>query len=199
MPPYLEIIVISTRNGRKGPAIAKWFDRQARQHGGFEIEYVDLAEINLPLFDEPEHPRFRKYQHEHTKAWSARVERADAFVFVTPEYNFSAPPSLVNALDYLVQEWAYKPVGLVSYGGVSGGLRAAQMIRQIVTGFKMVPMLEAVAIPFFTKSIDAGSGEFLADETQVKAARAMLDELLRWTNALAALRAPAGGTAGSRQ
>ena len=73
---------------------------------------MDLAEVNLPVFDEPEHPRFRKYQHEHTKAWSARVARADAYVFVTPEYNFSTPPALLNAIDYLVHEWAYKPVGL---------------------------------------------------------------------------------------
>jgi NAD(P)H-dependent FMN reductase len=185
--PLLQIFTVSTRDGRKGPAVAAWFEQQARRHAMFEIEPVDLAAVNLPLVDEPEHPRLRKYHHDHTKAWSARVERADAFVFVTPEYNFSAPPSLVNAIDYLHQEWAYKPVAFVSYGGVSGGTRSVQMIKQLVTTLKMVPMVEAVSIPFFAKAIDA-SGVFNGDETQIKAAVAMLNELRRWTDALQVLR-----------
>lgn len=185
--PLLQIITASTRQGRKGPAVAAWFEQQARQHAAFEIEAVDLAAVNLPLLDEPEHPRFRTYQHDHTKAWSARVDRADAFVFVTPEYNFSAPPSLVNAIDYLYQEWAYKPAGFVSYGGVSGGVRSVQMIKQLITTIRMVPIVEAVSIPFFTKSIDA-SGIFTPNDLQNKAAATMLTELRRWTDALKTMR-----------
>ena len=185
--PLLQIVTASTRQGRQGPSVAAWFVQQARQHAQFAIEPIDLAEMNLPLIDEPSHPRLRRYQHEHTKQWSACVERADAFVFVTPEYNFSAPPSLVNGIDYLFHEWAYKPVGFVSYGGVSGGLRSVQMLKQTVTALKMVPMVEAVSIPFFTKSIDA-SGTFTPDDLQNKAAAAMLTELRRWTNALQTLR-----------
>ena len=186
--PHLQIFIASTRPGRKGEPIARWFEQLARQHGKFEIEVVDLKEVNLPLLDEPEHPRLRRYQHDHTKAWSARVSRADAFVFVTPEYNYSSPPSLVNAMDYLVHEWAYKPVGFVSYGGVSGGTRSVQMTKLLVTGLKMMPMTEAVTLPFFVRAF-APDGTFAPDETQVKAAATMLDELLRWTTALAALRA----------
>ena len=186
--PHLQIVLVSTRPGRKGAAVAAWFEQQARRHGKFDIELVDLAAVNLPLLDEPEHPRLRKYQQAHTRAWSARVEKADAFVFVTPEYNFSAPPTLVNALDYLFREWEYKPVGFVSYGGVSAGLRSVQMAKQLVTSLKMVPMVEAVAIPFFAKFIDPDTGVFVPEETQVTAAATMLDELLRWTNALAVLR-----------
>src|ERR1051326_2071677 len=96
----LQTISVSTRDGRKGDAVARWFESRARAHGGFEGELVDLREVDLPLFDEPYHPRLRKYQHEHTKRWSERVARADAYVLVTPEYNYSAPPSIVNALDY---------------------------------------------------------------------------------------------------
>lgn len=188
--PHLQIFIVSTRPSRKGPLVATWFERQARQHGHFDIEIVDLAEVNLPMMDEPEHPRLQRYQHDHTKAWSARVSKADAFVFVTPEYNFSAPPSLLNAIDYLVHEWAYKPVGFVSYGGVSGGLRSVQMTKLLVTSLKMVPMYEAVAIPFFVNSIDAATGVFSPAETQAKAAVVMLDELARWTAALAVLRTP---------
>jgi NAD(P)H-dependent FMN reductase len=186
--PHLQIVIASTRPARKGPAIAAWFERVARSHGKFEVELVDLATVNLPMMDEPEHPRLKKYQHEHTRAWSARVAKADAFVFVTPEYNFSTPPALVNALDYLVQEWAYKPVGYVSYGGVSGGLRSVQMNKQVVTALKMMPLPEAVTLPFFTNLFDE-SGAFAPGEVQEKAAKVMLDELARWAGALAPLRA----------
>jgi hypothetical protein len=80
---------------------------------------IDLAEVGLPLLDEPNHPRLQQYSHQHTKDWSAAVSRADAFVLVTPEYNHSFPASLKNALDHLVRDRADKPAGIVSYGGVS--------------------------------------------------------------------------------
>jgi NAD(P)H-dependent FMN reductase len=191
--PHLQIFIVSIRPSRKGPLVAAWFERQARQHGGFEIEVVDLAEVNLPMMNEPEHPRLRRYQHDHTKAWSARISKADAFVFVTPEYNFSSPPSLVNALDYLVHEWAYKAAGFVSYGGISGGLRSVQMTKLLLTSLKVVPLYESVAIPLFANYLDSATGAFSPGETQEKAAVAMLDELARWTAALSALRAPVAG------
>jgi len=184
----LQIVIVSTRKGRKGDAVARWFETRARQHGAFDVELVDLAEVNLPMFDEPEHPRFRKYQHEHTKRWSERVARGDAFVFITPEYNYSAPPSIVNALDYLVHEWAYKPVAFVSYGGVSGGTRSVQLTKLQVTALRMMPIPEAVSLPFFNKMF-AADGSFAPDEVQDKAADVMLTELKRWTDAMAALRA----------
>lgn len=186
--PTLQIVIVSTRPGRKGPAVATWFAEQARVHGKFKAEIADLGIIDLPMMDEPEHPRLRKYQHDHTKAWSARIDRSNAFVFVTPEYNHGAPPSLVNALDYLVEEWAYKPVAFVSYGGISGGLRSVQMTKQIVVSLKMVPLVESVAIPMFTKFIDPATGVFTPEEIHAGNAAKMLDELLRWSNALRVLR-----------
>jgi NAD(P)H-dependent FMN reductase len=186
--PVLQIVIASTRPGRKGPAVAAWFEALARAHDGFEVEMVDLAGAALPLFDEPRHPRLQEYEHEHTRAWSARIGRADAFVFVTPEYNFGTPPSLLNALDFLVREWAYKPVGFVSYGGVSAGLRSVQMTKQVVAALKMVPLTEAVAIPFFSRHLDAEDGSFDPGEIQAKAAAVMLDELVRWEGALRVLR-----------
>jgi NAD(P)H-dependent FMN reductase len=189
--PHLAILIVSTRPGRKGGAIGAWVEQVARRHATFDIDLVDLAEVNLPLFDEPEHPRLQRYQGAHTMAWSSRIAKADAFVFVTPEYNYSAPPSLINALDYLSLEWAYKPVAFVSYGGAAGGTRAVQMIKLTVTALKMVPLVEGVTLPFFTKFLDAATGVFAPDEAQQTAARTMLDELGRWTSALAALRPPA--------
>lgn len=185
----LHVVIASTRPGRVGPTIAQWFHESAVSHGKFEVELVDLADQHLPLMDEPAHPRLQKYEHAHTKAWSAKVEAADAFVFVTPEYNYSAPPSLINALDYLYREWNYKPAGFVSYGGVSGGIRAVQMIKQIVTTLKMVPLVEAVPIPFFSKHID-DTGLFVANELHQKSAADMLDELLKWAEALKPMRTP---------
>ena len=172
----LHIIVAATRSGRKGPAVAAWFLEQARTHGKFNIELIDLADVNLPLLDEPNHPRFRKYEHEHTKRWSEIVSRADAFAFVTPEYDFSAPASLLNALQFLFVEWNYKPVGFVSYGGVSGGTRGAEMTKQTVASLKMMPMFESVAIPFFAQYIDKETGKFAPGDVQIKAANIMLDK-----------------------
>ncbi len=100
----LKIIVASTRPGRKGPALAIWIFDVAKKHTEFSVELLDLAEINLPFLDEPNHPRLQKYTKEHTKKWSATIAAADAFIFVTPEYNYGYPASLKNALDFLFNE-----------------------------------------------------------------------------------------------
>jgi NAD(P)H-dependent FMN reductase len=138
--------------------------------------------------DEPNHPAQRKYTNEHPLRWSARVDRADAFVFVMPEYNcgFSAP--LQNAIDYLHHEWGYKPVGFVSYGGISGGTRAVQMIKQVVTTVRMMPLPEAVHIPFVRQFVGE-DGQFRPNSVLETAADAMLQELGRWMSALRPLRA----------
>jgi NAD(P)H-dependent FMN reductase len=183
----LQILIASTRPGRVGLPVARWFEAQARRHGGFDLDVVDLAELGLPFMDEPHHPRLRRYVHDHTKAWSARVDAADAFVFVMPEYNYGMSAPLKNALDYLNQEWAYKPLGFVSYGGVSAGTRAVQMVKEVVTTLKMVPLPEAVHIPFVRTLIDA-EGQFRASPELEAAAMAMLDELVRWEAALRTLR-----------
>ncbi len=185
--PTLMIIIASTRPGRVGLPVAQWFYERALAHSGFNVDLVDLAELNLPFMDEPNHPRLRQYTHQHTKNWSARVDAADAFVFVMPEYNYGFNAPLKNAIDYLQLEWAYKPVGFVSYGGVAAGTRAVQMIKPVVTALKMVPVFDAVSIPFVMQFID-DEGEVQANEVMEKAAMAMLDELQRWVIALRTLR-----------
>lgn len=186
--PKLGVVMGSVREGRVGSPIADWFVGVARRHAGFEVELIDLKKIGLPLLDEPHHPRTQRYQNPTTKAWSATVAATDAFVFVTPEYNFSAPPALINALDHLYVEWNYKAAGFVSYGGVSGGTRSVQMTKQLLTTLKVVPLTEAVAIPFFPQLMDPVTGTFQGGESFEKAANVMLDELVRWTSALRALR-----------
>ena len=186
--PRLYVVIASTRPGRAGLPIGSWFHDFARRHARFETTLVDLAQVNLPFLDEPKHPRLGQYEQAHTKAWSATIDAADAFVFVTPEYNYGAPPTLINALDYLHREWQYKPVGFVSYGGPAGAARSVAMTKQVVTALKMMPMFEAVTIPLFTQYLK--DGVFSPTEHHEKAATVMLDELLRWTEALTALRRP---------
>lgn len=184
--PVLHVVTVSTRQGRKGPALAHWFSERASAHGAFTVEAVDLREVALPLFDEESHPRFGRYEHPHTQRWAARVKAADAFVFVTPEYNHGPPPSLLNALAYLSAEWAYKPVGFVSYGGVSAGTRGVELAKMVVTTLKMMPIPEAVAFPMFTQHLEGDV--FRAPEAAEKSATAMLTELARWAAALRTLR-----------
>jgi NAD(P)H-dependent FMN reductase len=182
----LSVIIGSTRPGRVGLPIGQWFFERAKAHGKLEVELVDLKQLNLPLLDEPNHPRLGKYEHEHTKAWSSIVKASDAFVFVTPEYNYSSPPALLNAIDYLSSEWAYKPLGFVSYGGISGGMRAAQMLKQTLVALKVMPIPEAVTITFFSQLME--ENVFKGSEPLEKSAVTMLDELGRWAGALRALR-----------
>lgn len=185
----LHVIITSTHPGRIGPSVAEWFHRFAQQHGGFEAELIDLADFGLPLYDEPLDPRLQQYEHEHTKRWSESVSVADAYVFVTPEYNYSPPPSLVNALDFVYREWNYKPCGFVGYGGVSGGLRSVQMARLHASTLKMVPLMEAVAVPTVASHIDDNTGQFASNELIDASAQTLLDELLRWSEALKSMRA----------
>jgi NAD(P)H-dependent FMN reductase len=185
--PKLKIISSTTRPGRKGPAIAAWVAAVSRQRAGFEVEVLDLGQIHLPMMDEPFHPMLQNYQYQHTRQWSTTIGEADAFVMVTAEYNGGIPAPLKNALDYLNKEWAYKPVAIVSYGGVSAGTRAAQVLKGVLTTLKMVPLVETVAIPFFDQFIN-DQGEFVPNPITEKAAHDMLDELLRWTTALKPLR-----------
>jgi NAD(P)H-dependent FMN reductase len=184
--PKLHVVIGSTRPGRLGLPIGQWAADAAQQHGGFDVELVDIAQFDLPLLDEPAPARAGKYIHEHTRRWSAKVDEADAFVFVTPEYNYGPSPALLNAVSYLYREWLYKPVGFVSYGGVAGGLRSAQALKQIVTTLKMMPVPEAVAIPLVFQFMK--DGQFQPSGPLGPATTMMLDELLRWSDALHDLR-----------
>ncbi len=186
MAPRLHTIIGSTRPGRIGPAVAQWFNDFARSHGKFDAHLVDLASFNLPLFDEPHHPMRRQYQHEHTRKWAASVAAGDAFVFVTPEYNYGPTPALINAFDYLYLEWNYTPAAFVSYGGVSAGMRSSARSAMTAATLKMMPIPETVGIPnVFTQLAD---GKFQANDLNTAGATAVLNELANWEQALRGLR-----------
>ncbi|HVI69428.1 MAG TPA: NAD(P)H-dependent oxidoreductase [Magnetospirillaceae bacterium] len=178
----LAIIIASTRPGRLGPAVAAWFEDFANNHTSFDIDVLDLADINLPMFDEPLPPMMDQYANNHTKAWAKHVAAADAFVIVTPEYNYSMPPALVNAVDYLHKEWKYKPVGFVGYGGV-GAARAIEMEKQLFSALHMVPLHDSVLFPATFAPM-----KLAPTEHQEHAAKSMLSELEKWATATRTMR-----------
>ena len=189
----LLVVIASTRPGRVGPTIAEWFVGQVPDSLGFEVDVVDLAELGLPLLDEPHHPAERLYQHEHTRRWSAQVSAADALVLVMPEYNVGFTAPLKNALDYLYSEWQHKPVGFVSYGMTSAGLRAVEMLKPVLISLGMVPVHDAVSIPLRLR-LDT-DGQLHPDQVMQEAAQSMLCGLHRMGRVLGPLRGTAGAQA----
>ena len=183
----LNIIIGSTRPGRIGPAIADWVTETAHQHGKFDVELVDLADFALPLLDEAAHPKAQQYVNEPTKRWSASVASADTFLFVTPEYDYFAPAALVNAVQALMLEWFYKPAGVVSYGGISGGLRSAQVLRQLLSNVNVHALPQVVPVPNVAQFI-SDDGRMRPNELMNAGLNGLLDELYRWAHALKTLR-----------
>jgi NAD(P)H-dependent FMN reductase len=182
----LKIITASTRPGRRGPIISRWVIDVAKSNPAFNVEHLDLEEINLPFLDEPHHPRFQNYTKQHTRDWSKTISGADAFIIVTCEYNYGFPAPIKNAIDFLSKEWAYKAVGIVSYGGVAAGTRATQMLKLVLTALKMTALTESVNIPFFESHIK--DGVFVPNELSVKNLDGMLVELIKVDKGLRVIR-----------
>lgn len=186
--PKLLIILGSTRPGRIGLPVASWFTDLATADGRFDVQLVDLAELALPLLDEPGIPAMgRNYTTDHAIAWSAAVDGADAIILITAEYNHGYPAPLKNALDFLNHEWRHKPVGFVSYGGVGAGARAVQQLRQVTSALRMVSTDATVHIPFVFARLDA-DGQLVADDEMHQVATAMLTELEALNPSLATMR-----------
>lgn len=184
----LNVIIGSTRPGRNGPIVGEWVRQAAVEHAGFAVELVDLAAFDLPLLDEPAHPRLQTYIHDHTKRWSQSVASGDAFVFVTPEYDHFPPASLVNAIQVLQREWGYKPAGIVSYGGLAAGARSAYVLRNLLNSLNVHVIPHAVLAPMYSQLIGEDR-TFRPTPVMAQGAAAMFEELRRWAEALRTLRA----------
>jgi NAD(P)H-dependent FMN reductase len=185
------IIVGSVRPGRIGLPIAEWVRGEAERTGDFDIDFVDLAQLALPFMDEPNHPRMRQYTKAHTIEWSKRVDAADAFILVTPEYNYSFSPALKNALDFLNQEWWMKPVGFVSYGGVSSGTRGAASLLPTIVNLGLVRVGANVELSFPGKQVV--DGVFQPQEKELAILAKELGEITKLAAALAPLRRAQAG------
>jgi NAD(P)H-dependent FMN reductase len=133
---HIQVIVGSTRPGRVGNKVAEWFLAQADVPAGSTVEVIDLLDVDLPMLDEAMPAMYGQYANDHTKKWSAQISKADAYVWVTPEYNHAPSPALLNAINYLKQEWSYKPVAFVGYGGM-GATRAIEHLVGVASELSM--------------------------------------------------------------
>ncbi|BFU42697.1 NADPH-dependent FMN reductase [Krasilnikovia sp. MM14-A1004] len=175
-PIRLAVIIGSVREGRFGPTVANWFARQAGDREDFAIDIVDLAEHPLPtvITTTP--------TAEGAQALGAvmpRIEAAEAFVVVTPEYNHSFPAALKNAIDWHNSQWHAKPVAFVSYGGLSGGLRAVEALRLVFAELHAVTIRDTVS--FHGAWAQFGpDGEPVDPEGSTTAVKSLLDQLAWW-------------------
>jgi NAD(P)H-dependent FMN reductase len=194
----IAVIVGSTRPGRRAEAVARWVEQAAARNpavlaGDVTVELVDLLDYGLPLLDESLPPMFGTYQNEHTQRWAATIASFDGFVFVTPEYNHSAPAALKNAIDYLFKEWNDKAAGFVSYG-VHGGTRAVEHLRLVLAEVKVADVRTQVVLPMFTEfefsdpTDPTDPGVVVPGPHQEPTLNTMLDEIAAWSNALKSLR-----------
>lgn len=156
MAPKIGLIIGSARAVRIGPQVAEFVlgtiqASHSNVHDKPSIDKIDLAAWNLPIFDEPVIPQKIKdladYHHEHTRAWSREISSHDAFIFVSPQYNWGYPASLKNALDYLFNEWTGKPAMIVTYGG-HGGNKCAAQLNEVLNGLRMQPITKRVEMKY---------------------------------------------------
>lgn len=184
----LQIIMGSTRPGRTGKIIAQWAYRYIQQETHtFTVELVDIDSFNLPLFDELKPPAHGQYEKPHTKKWSAKIAEADAYIFVTAEYNHSIPGALKNAMDYLYKEWNNKPFGIISYGSAAGGARAAEHLRLVGAELQMASVRQQVIIPNVWEAVQP-DGSIKNHEAHEGALDIMLRQLESWAEAFHAIR-----------
>lgn len=156
MSKKIYIIVGSTRPGRVSRMVTDWFYQQAAEVKDVTFEIVDIADWDLPLFNEAIPPKFAPPQHDHSKNWTAKIAEADGYVIVTAEHNHSIPASLKNALDYVYHEWGNKPVAFVSYGW-GGGKMAVKHLTDITKNLEMEILPEQVNITFNPAMFDEQS------------------------------------------
>ena len=183
-PLRVAVIIGSTREGRVGGAIGRWFTDQAKQRAELALTVLDLADFTFP-------DRYPLQASPQIAEFAAEIGRAEAFVVVTPEYNRSFPASLKEAIDYAYDEWRTKPVGFVSYGCRSEGLYAVEQLRTIFTELHTVTMRDGVSFNLLDDAFD-GTGRPLDPDGPGQAASTLLDELSWWGLALrdARLRRP---------
>ncbi|WP_432146336.1 NADPH-dependent FMN reductase [Streptomyces sp. bgisy084] len=184
--PYrLAVIIGSNREGRFAPVIANWFTRHTEGHPHIDVDVIDLDAVR---------PYELRHGSEEYQTFAKRVDEADAFVVITPEYNHSFPAPLKHAIDLLHRQWQAKPVGFVSYGGISGGLRAVEQLRLVFAELHATTVRETVSFPLAGNLFD-DTGHLHDPAPAAQAADALLRQLTWWAVALREARAtrPYGG------
>lgn len=190
-PISVKIIAGSTREGRFSDKAAAWMAEELKKQNGLAVEILDLRDYEMPFFNEPVSPSFKRepYKNEAVARFTKKIAEGDAFVIVTPEYNHGTSGVLKNALDWVYQEWNNKPVAFLSYGSV-GGARAVEQLRLIAIELQMAPIRTAVHIPgeqYFPVVMGKTSASELFSLQREKA-EAMITQLLWWARALKSAR-----------
>ncbi|MFI7103709.1 NADPH-dependent FMN reductase [Streptomyces sp. NPDC050161] len=170
----LAVIIGSTREGRFAPVIANWFAQHVATHTHIDLDVIDLDTVR---------PYELRHGSKEFTAFSERVEAADAFVVLTPEYNHSFPAPLKHAIDMLNPQWHAKPVGFISYGGISGGLRAIEQLRLVFAELHATTVRETVSFPLAWNLFDE-EGRLHEPEAATRAADTLLGQLTWWALAL---------------
>jgi NAD(P)H-dependent FMN reductase len=187
-PLKVTLVIGSNRHGRFGPVVADWLLDRLRDREDLVPDVVDVAEADLPMSMAP-----TPGATAALASVTPKLASADAFVVLTPEYNHSYPAALKNLIDWHYTEWQAKPVALVSYGGVSGGLRAVEHLRQVFAELHAVTVRDTVSFHNAGGAFEDGRPK---DPTGPDAAaKAMLDQLVWWARGLreARERRPYGG------
>jgi len=137
----LQVITGTTRQGRFSERVAAWALGRLHEHGGFDVESIDLRDHPLPFFDAEMAPARAGgvYEHDAVSRFGDTIARADGFVVLTGEYNHGYPAVLKNAMDSTFVEWRRKPISFVGWGNV-GGARAIEQLRQVAVEFEMAPL-----------------------------------------------------------
>ena len=182
----IAIVTGSIRPGRQSLNVANWVKSIADRRGDAEFEVVDIADANLPVWDQATPPSWGPAESAEGQAWSAKMAGFDGYVFVVSEYNHSITGALKNALDYLAPEVNDKAAGFVSYGS-AGGARAVEHLRGILSEMQVAHVRNAVAMSLFTDF--ENFSVFTPTEPSAASVEPMLDQLLVWTKAMESVRA----------
>jgi NAD(P)H-dependent FMN reductase len=187
----ISIIMGSIREGRFSEKPARWILQHLKRRDGVDARRLDLRDFPMPFFDQPVPPSTpgkQPYADENVKRWTAAIAESDGFVFVTPEYNYGAPPVLKNALDWVYPEWNRKAAGFVSYGSAMGA-RSVQQLRETAIELQLAPVRSSVHIPVPTLWAHYKGGDVDAGLAELEAPAAkLIDDLLWWTAALKTAR-----------
>jgi NAD(P)H-dependent FMN reductase len=187
----LVVVIGSVREGRFGPVVAEWVADRARDHGAFDVAVVDLADSEIPLALPAQSPKAAGATYPRPAGMAeltARLDAADAFVIVTPEYNHSYPASLKAAIDWHFTQWTAKPVAFVSYGGAAGGRHAVLHLESVFTELHAVTIRDGLAFSNYFVSFQDGRP---SDPQMTDYAKAMLEQLAWWATALRRARSEA--------
>ncbi|SMX90756.1 NADPH-dependent FMN reductase [Brevibacterium linens] len=180
----IAIIPGTSRPQALNPQIVSWVEQQLASNDDVRAEVVDFGSFDLPLLDEVIPASAKMYANDHTKAWGAKLEEFDAFIFVTPEYNHSISGSLKNALDFVATEFNHKVAGIVNYGA-DKGVRAAEHLRHILANYKLAVVRDQASFSIFT---DVADGTFAPTEVSAAPFASMVDDIVAWGEALKSVR-----------